>query len=67
MLDQVLAADNENYKAWLRKSANLIKLAEPDQARESLKQAEKFAISIEERAEVTKLYKELALKNLKEK
>ena len=36
-------------------------------AKESLRKAETHAISVEERAEITNLYKELAKKNLKEK
>lgn len=67
MLDQVISTDPSSYKAWLRKGSNYIQIAELDQARAALKQAEVHAISIEERAEITNLYKDLAKKNLKEK
>lgn len=50
MLEKVLQADPENFKAWTRKVANLIKLGEVDQAKKALTKTEKLAITLEDKA-----------------
>ena len=61
MIDQVLKADPENFKAWTRKAANHIKLGEVDEARKTLNKCEEYAENLEDKALMTSLYRDLAL------
>eukprot|EP00347_Sterkiella_histriomuscorum_P022036 403331911 len=67
MLDQVLACDEDNFKAWTRKVQNHIRMGETEQAKKSVQKFEKLASSLEDKALITSLYKEIAQQTMKEK
>jgi hypothetical protein len=50
MLNQVLQADPENFKARQRKVHNLLKMGELDEAKKLINETEKYAYSLEEKA-----------------
>lgn len=66
MIDQVLAIDPTNFKAWVRKANNHLEFGEHDKTRKALMEAEKHVISMEERTEVTNLYKVMAQKTMED-
>lgn len=66
MIEQVLAIDPANFKAWVRKANNHLEFGEHDKTRKALMEAEKHVISMEERTEVTNLYKVMAQKTMED-
>ncbi|CDW76411.1 tpr domain containing protein [Stylonychia lemnae] len=67
MLDQVLKVDPENFKAWTRKVQNFLKIGDTEEAKKTVTDAEKQAVTLEDKALITGLYKEIAQQTLKEK
>ena len=60
MLDQVIACDEGNFKAWTRKVQNHLRMGETENAKKAVAQCEKQAFTMEDKALVTSLYKEIA-------